>query len=381
MWLSNMIYFDNSSTTSVRPEVLDVYTKLLKDTYGNPDSLHALGRRSHQLLEKCRANIAQLLHVNPSEIIFTGCASESNSLAIIGYALANEHRGHHILTSNVEHASVAHSMEFLKRFGFEIEELKINEQGIVTPETVKNHMRKDTILVSIMHVNNEVGSINPIKEIEKIVHSNPICAFHVDCVQSFSKIDVPFEILDMATISAHKIHGLKGSALLMKKNKIQLVPLIQGGQQEQGLRGGTENAPANIVLAKTIRLALEEQEAGYKHVKEINEYIRKEIMKIPNTQINSPDDAIPYILNISLDMITSEVLLNALDQKGIYVSAKSTCSSHSSNVSSVLLAMNKTQKSATHMIRLSFDKNNTLEEAKQFIKACKEIVKEYGLSL
>ena len=381
MWLSNMIYFDNSSTTSVRPEVLDVYTKLLKDTYGNPDSLHALGRRSHQLLEKSRANIAQLLHVNPSEIIFTGCASESNSLAIIGYALANEHRGHHILTSNVEHASVAHSMEFLKRFGFEIEELKINEQGIVTPETVKNHMRKDTILVSIMHVNNEVGSINPIKEIEKIVHSNPICAFHVDCVQSFSKIDVPFEILDMATISAHKIHGLKGSALLMKKNKIQLVPLIQGGQQEQGLRGGTENAPANIVLAKTIRLALEEQEAGYKHVKEINEYIRKEIMKIPNTQINSPDDAIPYILNISLDMITSEVLLNALDQKGICVSAKSTCSSHSSNTSSVLLAMNKSQKSATHMIRLSFDKNNTLEEAKQFIKACKEIVKEYGLSL
>lgn len=381
MWLSNMIYFDNSSTTSVRPEVLDVYTKLLKDTYGNPDSLHALGRRSHQLLEKSRANIAQLLHVNPSEIIFTGCASESNSLAIIGYALANEHRGHHILTSNVEHASVAHSMEFLKRFGFEIEELKINEQGIVTPETVKNHMRKDTILVSIMHVNNEVGSINPIKEIEKIVHSNPICAFHVDCVQSFSKIDVPFEILDMATISAHKIHGLKGSALLMKKNKIQLVPLIQGGQQEQGLRGGTENAPANIVLAKTIRLALEEQAAGYKHVKEINEYIRKEIMKIPNTQINSPDDAIPYILNISLDMITSEVLLNALDQKGICVSAKSTCSSHSSNASSVLLAMNKTQKSATHMIRLSFDKNNTLEEAKQFIKACKEIVKEYGLSL
>ena len=381
MWLSNMIYFDNSSTTSVRPEVLDVYTKLLKDTYGNPDSLHALGRRSHQLLEKSRANIAQLLHVNPSEIIFTGCASESNSLAIIGYALANEHRGHHILTSNVEHASVAHSMEFLKRFGFEIEELKINEQGIVTPETVKNHMRKDTILVSIMHVNNEVGSINPIKEIEKIVHSNPICAFHVDCVQSFSKIDVPFEILDMATISAHKIHGLKGSALLMKKNKIQLVPLIQGGQQEQGLRGGTENAPANIVLAKTIRLALEEQEAGYKHVKEINEYIRKEIMKIPNTQINSPDDAIPYILNISLDMITSEVLLNALDQKGICVSAKSTCSSHSSNNSSVLLAMNKSQKSATHMIRLSFDKNNTLEEAKQFIKACKEIVKEYGLSL
>ena len=376
-----MIYFDNSSTTSVRPEVLDVYTKLLKDTYGNPDSLHELGRRSHQLLEKSRANIAQLLHIQPSEIIFTSCASESNSLAIIGYALANEHRGHHILTSNVEHASVAHSMQLLKRFGFEVEELKINEEGIITPDELRKQMRKDTILVSIMHVNNEVGSINPIRDIEKVVHENPICAFHVDCVQSFSKIDVPFEILDMATISAHKIHGLKGSALLMKKNKIKLIPLIQGGQQEQGLRGGTENAPANIVLAKTIRLALEEQKESYEHVKKINDYIRKEIVKIANTQINSPKDAIPYILNISLDSLTSEVLLNALDKKGICVSAKSTCSSHSANASNVLLAMNKPMKNATHMIRLSFDKNNTLKEAKMFIQACKEIVKEYGLSL
>lgn len=376
-----MIYFDNSSTTSVRPEVCSVYERLLKETYANPDSLHSLGRKANKLLEKSRANIAQLLHVQPSEIVFTGCASESNSLAIIGYALANEHRGHHILTSNVEHASVAHAMEFLKRFGFEIETLEINEDGIITPELVQAKMRKDTILVSIMHVNNEVGSINPIEAIEKIVHQNPICAFHVDCVQSFSKIDVPFEILDMATISAHKIHGLKGSALLMKKNKIKLVPLIQGGQQEQGLRGGTENAPANIVLAKTIRMALEEQGESYQQVKEINEYIRKEIMAIENTQINSPENALPYILNVSFDSITSEVLLNALDERGICVSAKSTCSSHSKNASQVLLSMNKSEKVATHMIRLSFDKNNTLEEAKQFIQACKEIVKEYGLSL
>lgn len=376
-----MIYFDNSSTTSVSPEVRRVYTRLLEEVYGNPDSLHALGRKSNQLLEQSRANIAQLLHVLPSEIIFTGCASESNSLAIIGYALANEHRGHHILTSNVEHASVAHSMDFLKRFGFEIEEMPINEEGVITPEIVQKYMRKDTILVSVMHVNNEVGAINPIGDIEKVVHTNPTCAFHVDCVQSFSKIDVPFEILDMATISAHKIHGLKGSALLMKKKKIQVVPIVQGGQQEQGLRGGTENAPANIVLAKTIRLALEDQEVGYAHVKEINEYIRTHICEVDNVSINSPENGLPYILNLSLNSITSEVLLNALDQKGICVSAKSTCSSHSTNVSAVLLAMGKSEKNATHMIRLSFDKNNTLEEAKQFIVACKEIVKEYGLSL
>lgn len=376
-----MIYFDNSSTTSVHPEVRRVYGQLLESTFGNPDSMHAVGRKSHQLLETSRKNIAGMLRVLPEEIIFTSCASESNSLAIIGYALANEHRGHHILISDVEHASVDHTASWLQRLGFEVEKLPIDEKGKVQASVVRKAMRKDTILVSCMHVNNEMGAINPIDEIEKVVHDNPTCAFHVDCVQSFSKIDIPFEKLDMATISAHKIHGLKGSALLVKKKKIQLVPLIQGGQQEQGLRGGTENAPANIVLAKTIRLALEHQKEKYEHVKEINDYLRKELMKIPGTTINSPEDALPYILNISLESMTSEVLMNALDQKGICVSAKSTCSSHSSNASHVLLQMNKSEKVATHMIRLSFDENNTLSEAKEFIKVCKEIVQDYGLRL
>lgn len=317
-----MIYFDNASTTSVRTEVRRVYGQMLETCYGNPDSLHAAGRQASSLMEKSRSNIASMLHVDPSEIIFTSAASESNTLAIVGYALANEHRGHHVLTSNVEHSSVRHAMEFLKRFGFEVEFLPINEEGIVTPECLKSHMRKDTILVSVMHVNNEMGAINPILELEKIVHQNPTCVFHVDCVQSFSKIDIPFEKLDMATISAHKIHGLKGSAILMKKKKIQLVPIIQGGQQEQGLRGGTENAPANIVLAKTIRLALEEQSKAYDHVLKINQYLREELAKINGAHVHSPKDAIPYILNISFDQITSEVLLNALDQKGICVSAK-----------------------------------------------------------
>lgn len=376
-----MIYFDNSSTTSVRPEVCSVYSQLLQTTYGNPDSLHALGKKAGTLMEKSRTQIANLMHVEPKEIIFTGCASESNTLAICGYALANENRGHHILVSNVEHASIDHSMGWLKRFGFEIEYLPINEEGIVTPEIVKEKMRKDTILVSVMHVNNEMGAINPIQEIEKVVHANPTCAFHVDCVQSFTKIDIPFQILDMATISAHKIHGLKGSALLMKKKNIRVVPMLQGGQQEQGLRGGTQNAPVNIVLAKTIRLALEEQQESYKKVKEINEFLREELLKIPGTTINSPKNGLPYILNVSFERITSEVLLNALNQRDVYVSAKSTCSSHSTNASATLMAMNKSEKVATHMIRLSFSKDNTLEEAKEFIRIVKEIIKEYGLSL
>jgi cysteine desulfurase len=185
----------------------------------------------------------------------------------------------------------------------------------------------------------------------------------------------------MVTISAHKIHGLKGSALLMKKKNIRVVPIVQGGQQEQGLRGGTENAPANIVLAKTIRLALEEQASAYRHVKKLNEYIRNQLKEIPGAHVNSPDEALPYILNIGFDQITSEVLLNALDARGICVSAKSTCSSHSTNASAVLMAMGLGEKRATHMIRLSFDGTNTMDEAKTFIKVCKEIINSYGLSL
>jgi cysteine desulfurase len=376
-----MIYFDNASTTSVRTEVRRVYGQLIETCYGNPDSLHAMGRQASSLMEKSRANIAKMLHVNPNEIIFTSAASESNSLAIIGYALANTHRGHHILTSNVEHSSVRHAMEFLKDQGFEVEFLPINEEGIITEECLKSYMRKDTILVSIMHVNNEMGAINPIEKLEPIVHANPTCVFHVDCVQSFSKIDIPFSILDMATISAHKIHGLKGSAVLMKKSKIKLVPIIHGGQQEQGLRGGTENAPSNITLAKTIRLALEEKEESYKHVSQINEYLRSELSKIKGAHVHSPKNALPYILNISFDQVTSEVLLNALDQKDICVSAKSTCSSQNTNASEVLLAMKKSEFDATHGIRLSFSYENTLEEAKTFIQACKEIIEDYGLSL
>ena len=227
-----MIYFDNSSTTSVRTEVARVYAQLIEKLYGNADSLHTLGREAGQKLEKARSLIAKSLHVLPQEIIFTGSASESNSLAIIGFVLANRARGNHVLTSNVEHSSIQHAMDFIENLGFEVERLPINEDGIITPELVQSHMRKDTILVSVMHVNNEVGAINPIEEIEKVVHAHPTCVFHADCVQSFSKLSIPFEKLDMATISAHKIHGLKGSALLMKKKNVQVLPLIQGGQQE-----------------------------------------------------------------------------------------------------------------------------------------------------
>lgn len=376
-----MIYFDHSSTTSVRPEVVSVYTKLLEQTYGNPDSLHEAGRKASQQMEKARMLIAKMLHSDKEEIIFTGCASESNSLAVVGYALANKNRGTHIITSNSEHSSTKHAMAFLEEIGFDVTYLPVDERGSISAQAVKENMSKNTILVSVMHVNNEVGSINPIAEIADVVHQYPTAAFHSDCVQSFGKIDIPFEKLDMMTMSAHKIHGLKGSALLLKKKNIRVKPVIFGGQQEQGLRGGTENAPANIVLAKTIRLALEEQKEAYKNVSKINAYIKEELEKIPGAKILSADDALPYIMNIAFDQITSEVLLNALDQAGICVSAKSTCNSHDSGASEIILKMNGSLKDAIHSIRISFGKDNTLEEAKIFIQTVKEIIDKYGLPL
>jgi cysteine desulfurase len=376
-----MIYFDNSSTTSVHPEVVRAFSQILENYYGNPDSLHAVGREAASNMEKSRNLIAKLLQVLPSEVIFTGSASESNTLATIGYAIKNQHRGKHILTSNVEHSSTTHAMDFLASIGFDVERLEINAEGKITPELVKEKLRKDTILVSIMHVNNEMGAINPVAEIADIVHTMPYAKFHIDAVQSFGKIDVPFDKADMVTISAHKIHGLKGSALLIKKRKVELNPVIFGGQQEQGLRGGTSNAPADIVLAKTIRLALQKQEEGYKIVSEISNYLREELAKMPGAHVHSPSDGLPYILNISFDQITSEVLLNALDQRGICVSAKSTCSSHDTNASEILLKMGKSEKDATHAIRLSFSSDNTLDEARQFLQAMKEIIELYGLPL
>lgn len=376
-----MIYFDNSSTTSVRAEVSRIYAQLIQEAYANPDAMHTPGREVSKMMETSRKKIAEMLKVAYEEVLFTSSASESNSLAIIGYCLANSHRGKHILLSNAEHASVSHSFEWLQSMGFEVEYLSIDASGKVTWQELKNKIRKDTILVSCMHVNNEMGAINPIDKLADVVHTHPTCVFHCDCVQSFSKIDIPFEKLDLVTLSMHKIHGLKGSGILIKKKKVQLMPLIQGGQQEFGLRGGTSNAPVNICAAKTIRLALQEQKASYDKVQKINQYLRKELVKIPGAHINSPEDAIPYILNVSFDQITSEVLLNALDQKGVCVSAKSTCSSHSKHASAILLHMGYGEKIATHMIRLSFDKDNTIEQAKEFIEICKEILKSYGLQI
>lgn len=375
-----MIYFDNAATTSVRPEVAALFSRLLDD-YGNPDSLHQAGRSVAKKMEESRRRIAGMLKAKEDEILFTSCASEANSMAIAGYALKNRSRGNHVITSNAEHSSSAHAADFLEQMGFEVTRLPIHEDGTIHADDVKKAMRKDTILVSLLHVSNETGAITPIGEIAKVVHTHPVCVFHADCTQSFGKIDIPFEKLDLMTLSAHKIHGLKGSGLLMKRSKLQLQPLLFGGQQEQGVRGGTENAPANIALAKTIRLALEKQAQTQERMRLVKKHIEKRLDEIEGSWILSPADGADSILCVGFEAITSQVLQNALDERGICVSAKSTCESRSSGANDVLLAMGRSMKEATHSIRLSFSEESTIEEADQFIEAVKEIIKQYGLPL
>lgn len=373
-----MIYFDYASTTPLHEDVLSTYKKVLSEYYANADSLHDFGRKSQSLMEKSRAQIAQLLSVSANEVIFTSCASESNSYAIKGFALAHQHRGKHIITTCVEHSSVLHSCEQLHDvFGFDVTYLPVTQEGIVSIDALKEALRPDTILVSTMYVNNETGAINPIHEIVKLVHEHTRAMVHVDCVQALGKIPVSLDDIDMATFSAHKIYGLKGSALLYKKKNIQLLALINGGQQEQGIRGGTSNAPSNIVFAKTLRLALENQAEHVAYIKKLHDFFYEEVSKLDDVVINSPAQAVPHIINVSFLKVGSEIMLNALNERGFCVSAQSTCSSKSKAHSYVLSAMGLGEVRSTHAIRISLSHRSTLEEVTALLQALKEINHDY----
>lgn len=373
-----MIYLDYASTSPIREEVLDTYVKLLKNYAGNADSLHELGRESSKVMEESRARIAQLFNLYEGEVIFTSGASEANNMAIKGYCFANPQRGKHIITSRIEHSSVSKAVEQLQDvFGYEVSYLTIDEEGKVSLEELKSLLRKDTVLVSIAYVNNELGVIQPIEEISDIVHNNSQAKLHVDMVQALGKIPCDLSLVDMASFSAHKINGLKGSGLLIKKKNITLTPLISGGQQEFGERAGTSNVAVNTVLAKNIRLALDEQQTTYTHVKELNDYMREELLKIEGIVINTPYDGSPFILNFSYANLGSEVMQNALDEKGIYVSSISTCSTKKTAKSKVLIEMGLESWRTTNMLRMSFSKLTTKEECRETIEALKEVLDAY----
>ena len=375
-----MIYVDYASTTPTSEEVLKSYNQLLNRYYANSESLHSLGVEVYQTMEKSRQQTASLLNVKPNEVIFTSGASEANSMAIKGICFQYQTKGKHVITSKIEHSSVINAFKQLEEvFGFEVTYLDVDANGVIDMDQLRNSLRNDTILCSIMYVNNEVGSIQPIDEIKKLVRKYPNCFLHVDCVQALGKLSIDLQDIDLATMSAHKIYGLKGSGILVKKQHISLVPLINGGQQEMGLRGGTANACTHIMFAKTLRLALEQRESRYGYVKKLNDYLRKELSRIDGVVINSADNASPYILSFSCLRLPSEVHMNALNEKGIYVSAQSTCGSKSHEYSYVLQAMGIKNERLHGVIRLSLSHLNTMDEMHTIVEVVKENVRKYGI--
>jgi cysteine desulfurase len=369
------IYFDYASTAPVHHEVIEATHTLLPQFYANPDSLHALGYQAGELMRLSREKIAALLNVSVSMVIFTGSASEANNMAVKGYAFANQHKGKHCITTKIEHSSVLNAFRQLhKYFGYEVDYLDVDAFGKVSLDQLKVLLRKDTILVSVMAINNEIGTIQDIGQIKKIVKSHSSAALHVDFVQMLGKYPIDLNRIDLATFSAHKIGGLKGVGLLIKNAQIELLPLISGGQQEQSLRAGTSNLLANVTFAKVLRLSLENMASAFLRTKEIYEFLRSELSLIPQLDILSPHDGSVYILTFTYPSIPSEIMTNALSARKIYVSAHSTCTSLSA-YSHVHLAIGLKEHSANGVIRLSFGDCSTLSQATRFIEVLKEIIK------
>ncbi|UTY38502.1 cysteine desulfurase [Allocoprobacillus halotolerans] len=373
-----MIYLDYVSTTPLNQEVNHMYQSLLNDYFANADSLYSLGLKTSALMEKSRELTAQMLKVLPEEIIFTSGASESNSTAIKGCAFQYQNRGKHIITTAVEHSSVYQSCIQLRDvFGFEVDFISVNQNGEFNLKELEEKIRDDTILVTLMYVNNEVGMIFPIQKVYQIIQKkNPKVKLHVDMVQALGKLPIDLSYVDLASFSAHKIYGLKGSGVLYKKASTSLVPLINGGQQEQQLRGGTSNTATHTMFAKTLRLALENLDQNYRYVTSLNQYVRNQLDQIPDIVINTPTQNVsPYILNFSCVGYKPEVILHALEMHECYVSTKSTCASHKNDVSRTLQMMGIDEKIAKSAIRISFSHQTTQEEIDEFLFYLKQVLK------
>ncbi len=376
--MKHRVYLDSAGTTSLDPDVLKTYTSLLESHFANSESLYDEGSEVHRMMEKARSAAAGLLGVSADEIIFTSGSCEANSMAIKGVCLADMSRKH-IITTPIEHSSVLNACRQMERlFGYEITWLPVYEDGSVRAEDVRAALRPDTVLVSVMYVNNETGAINPIEEIRSIVRRESHAYFHCDMTQAAGKIPLSLKDIDLASISAHKIHGLKGSGILVKKRYVPMEPLISGGEQEFGLRGGTANAAADMVFAKTLRLALERQEAFARHTQQLHNRLVAGLKTIEGIELNSPENGLPAVVNFSYEKIPSEVMQNELNRRGFMISARSTCEAHSDNPSYVLLAMGYSTRRASCSIRVSLSMENTEEEIDAFVQAVKEMTEQYG---
>lgn len=375
--MDRIIYLDNASTSKVNSEVLDSFNQISLKYFANASSIHRLGQESNRLLEKSREQVLSLLNLNHHEVIFTSGATEANNLAIRGYALANRNRGNHLITSATEHPSVLNTFKQLEKYGFEITVLPVNEKGVIEVNSLREAVNEQTILVSIMSVNNEIGAINPIKEIGEYLKKYPKIAFHVDMTQAIGKIDIPLENVDMFSFAGHKIHGLLGSGALVKEKKIVLEPQNSGGGQENNLRSGTNTVALSASLAKALRLAIVNRETNYQKVSALRDYLVSYLKDNEDKYVlNSLDKNNPYIVNFSLKNRKASVVVEALSNRNIMVSSLSACHSKNEDYSYVVYALKHDMCLAHNTIRVSFSYDNTLDDVKDFIKALKEIIKE-----
>ncbi|WP_082233583.1 cysteine desulfurase family protein [Halobacillus massiliensis] len=370
-----MIYFDNSATTQPHPEVLQSYQQAATRYFANPSSVHQLGLEAEKLMEKTRESISDRLDVLPEEVVYTSGGTEANNIAVKGTAFQYRNRGKHLITTKVEHPSVMEAFKALEQMGFEVTYVKVDHTGRVNPEEIKKVIRKDTILISVMSVNNEIGTVQPIEEIGEIASHYPKLLFHVDHVQGVAKI--PFSIrdfkVDLCTMSGHKIHGLKGTGLLYVRKGIRLFPLFHGGGHEGNLRSGTENLPGMVAFAKALRLVQEEKKDSHHHLMGIRNYLRKELSHF--VKVNSPENGSPHILNISIPGLKPEVVVHALAERDIYISTKSACSSKEPDVSTVLAACGLDPEITTSALRISLSYRNSMGEAEVFIKQLEEVIR------
>ena len=371
-----MIYFDNAATTKIYDDALTSYVQVSQKFFGNPSSLHQLGVDAYQVLTKARAQVASLLSVQPEEIFFTSGGTESNNWAIKGTALEKSVFGKHIITTKIEHPSVIQTCKQLERFGFEVTYLDVDSKGIVSIDQLKESLRKDTILVSVMAVNNEVGAVQPIAEIAKVLEEYPSIHFHVDCVQAVERASQLLSIgrIDLLSLSAHKFHGPRGVGIMYKKFGRKIQALLTGGGQEKGERSTTENLPGIVATTKALRMSLEEKSV----TSELRSQLWKELVTKPEIRIFSPEDGASHVLCFAIKGVRGEVVVHAFENHGIYISTTSACSSKKADSSSTLYAMNVPTEWATGAVRVSFSNDNTKEEVEQFINVLHQLMKQFS---
>lgn len=372
-------YLDNSATTRCSERAKNIMVQALMEDYGNPSSLHNMGKEAEDYIREAREKIAKTLKIDEKEIVFTSCGTESNNMALVGGALANKRQGMHLITTAIEHASVSAPMAYLEELGFEVTYLSVDKDGLISLDELRDAVREDTILVSIMMVNNEIGAVQPIEEAAKIIkEKNPNTLFHVDAIQAYGKFRIfPKKMgIDLLSVSGHKIHAPKGTGFLYIKDKVKVKPLILGGGHQKGMRSGTENVPGTAALGEAAAEIYEDFETKIDKMYAIKERFIKGVTEIDGVTINGKTgrDSAPQVVSVSIKDVRSEVMLHSLEEYGIYVSAGSACSSNKPSPSRTLQAIGLPKNQLESTIRISFCVNTTEEEVDYAVDKMKEII-------